>query len=347
MNTTNTKCGFTLVELLVSIVIIAALIAFIIPAVNSAREAGRRASCLSNQRCMVLSFANYASTFSNTFPPSASVTKAPNGSTQTVGGWSFWVPLLPFNEYNALFKTLPTNGDPEDTSNPAIVALMKIQLKELVCPSNPRGSAQRSAGITNYKALGASTRDSLTMVLNPNATPPYGTMAAPGTVPLHPDGAIFPGTGTRAADIVDGLSHTIFIIETMDEVASRWTVGKETTLVGLPQKSSPTGTTPLAPYTFFAPPGFDNTWGANSGVTKAGLRTYLSYDFSPRGADAGSYEDAGFAQTPPAYGPSSMHPEVVICGFGDGSVTALSKQVDAANLFFLITKNNSDPFCLP
>jgi hypothetical protein len=32
---------------------------------------------------------------------------------------------------------------------------------------------------------------------------------------------------------------------------------------------------------------------------------------------------------------------------GDSSVQTLSKQVDAANLFFLITKNNSDPFYLP
>ncbi len=186
------------------------------------------------------------------------------------------------------------------------------------------------------------------MVVNPQSTPPYGTMSAPpDTVPLHPDGAIFPGTGTRAADIVDGQSHTIFIIETIDEAASRWTVGKEVTLVGLPQSSSPTGTTPQPPYLYFVPPGFDGKYGPDSAVAKAGLRTFLSYDFSPTGADAGKYEDPGFAQTPPAYGPSSMHPEVVVCGMGDGSVQALSKQMDAANLFFLITKNSNDPFCLP
>ena len=51
--------------------------------------------------------------------------------------------------------------------------------------------------------MGATTRGSLVMVVNPQATPPYGTMAPiHGTVPLHPDGAIFPGTGNlRAADI--------------------------------------------------------------------------------------------------------------------------------------------------
>ena len=32
---------------------------------------------------------------------------------------------------------------------------------------------------------------------------------------------------------------------------------------------------------------------------------------------------------------------------GDGAVYPVSKQIDAANWFFLITKNNSDPFNLP
>ena len=52
-------------------------------------------------------------------------------------------------------------------------------------------------------------------------------------------------------------------------------------------------------------------------------------------------------RTAPDYGPSSAHPAVVVAGMGDGSVQALSKRTDAANLFFLITKNNSDPFYIP
>jgi hypothetical protein len=187
------------------------------------------------------------------------------------------------------------------------------------------------------------------MVVNPQATPPYGTMAPiNGTLPLHPDGAIFPATGNiPVAAYLDGLSHTIFTIETIDEAASRWTVGKEATLVGMPQSSSPTGTTPQPPSSFFVPPGYDGKYGPDSAVAKVGLRTFLSYDFSPSGPDAGKYEDPGFGSTPPAYGPSSAHPEVVICGMGDGSVQQIFKQIDAANLFFLITKSNADPFMDP
>jgi prepilin-type N-terminal cleavage/methylation domain-containing protein len=342
MNATGTKRGFTLIELIVAIAIIAILIGLLLPAIQAAREAARRAQCMNNEKQLALAFCNYASTFNNQFPSSASLIKDPGSKKSTVGGYSFLVRLLPFMEYNTLYQSLPKDGNPEDTKNRAIVVATHARLKEFNCPSVP------PAAITNYKAMGASTRDSLAMVTNPTAKPPYGTMSPDlDRVQLHPDGAIFPGKGTRAADILDGLSHTIFLMESIDEKASRWTVGKEVTLVGLPQKSSPTGEKPQAPNNFFAPPGFDNTWGDNSRVTRAGLRTFLSYDFSPIGADAGKYEDAGFAKTPPAYGPSSMHPAIVNCAMGDGSVQALSKRVDAANLFFLITKNNSDPFYLP
>ena len=342
MNSNHITRRFRLVELFVVIVIIVVLLGLLIPFVNSAREASRRIACMQNSQQIGLGMHNFLSTY-NSFPPSASVTKATGGGTQTVGGWSFLVRLLPYMDHDALFKTLPTDGDPEDTSNSAIVAALNTQLSDLVCPSGPRGSAWRNvgAGITNYKAMGATTRNSLVIAANPQATPPYGTAKR------HPDGAIFPGTGTLSSDFVDGMSHTIVMIETMDEVASRWSVGKEVTLVGLPQKSSPTGATPQDDFSYFAPPGYGRNWGDSSCASAAGVRTFLTYDFSPKGADAGQYEDAGFAQTPPAYGPSSAHPAVVICCLGDGSGQALSKRVDAANFFFLITKSGKDPFYFP
>jgi hypothetical protein len=86
------------------------------------------------------------------------------------------------------------------------------------------------------------------------------------------------------------------------------------------------------------------------------------YDFRPTGSDAAAYSAQGdpggmglwsVVDPPlittagavsikgPAYGPSSAHPEVIVAGFGDGSVQPLSKHCDAANFFYLITKNNS------
>ena len=349
MNAKGTKLGFTLIELIMVIAIIGILIALLLPAINAAREAARRAKCLNNEKQIALAMHNYLSTF-NAFPPSATLKKDPaDGKKAIVGGYSFLAKLLPYLEYNSVYQTLPQDGDPEDTTNQAIVSAMKTPISEFLCPSGPRGAIQngpaqqpQSAAITNYKAMGASTRDSLALAANPQAKSPYGVAW------IHPDGGIGPNVKDIPISMfVDGTSHTIMIMETMDEAASRWMVGKEVTLVGLPQKSSPTGATPQAPYPYFTPPGYDATFGDGSGVSKAGLRTFLSYDFSPTGADAGKYEDPGFAKTPPAYGPSSMHPGVVTIGMADGSVYPLSKRVDAANLFFLITKNNGDPFNMP
>jgi len=82
-------------------------------------------------------------------------------------------------------------------------------------------------------------------------------------------------------------------------------------------------------------------------------RTFLSYDFSPNGAEAGAYAVDGHpgwttadgeATKPARYGPSSCHPDVVITGMGDGSVHVLSKHIDAGDFYFLVTKNNHDSF---
>ena len=159
------------------------------------------------------------------------------------------------------------------------------------------------------------------------------------------------------------MSHTIMTMETIDDQNSRWMVGSECVMVGLPVASCPTGMTPSnANYNYFTPPSYDGTWGATAGVSLAGLRTFLIYDFSPSGgADWGAYWNLGdpnnggwtsadqIAATDKThdYGPSSAHPAIVVVGLADGSTQSLSKQTDVANLFFLITKNNGDPFYMP
>ena len=52
--------GFTLIELLVVIAIIAILMAILMPALNRAREQGKRAACLSNVKQLTLAWILYA-----------------------------------------------------------------------------------------------------------------------------------------------------------------------------------------------------------------------------------------------------------------------------------------------
>lgn len=63
------RTGFTLVELLVVIGIIALLISILLPALNRARAAAVRTQCLSNHRQLAIALQTYAAQFRGTFPP--------------------------------------------------------------------------------------------------------------------------------------------------------------------------------------------------------------------------------------------------------------------------------------
>ena len=101
LKTARARRGFTLVELLVVIAIIAMLMGLLIPAVQRAREAGRRATCMNNQKQIGTAVTGYA-TSKDKMPPlfspmPLSITAA-GVPTSAVG----WVPpLLQYLEANA------------------------------------------------------------------------------------------------------------------------------------------------------------------------------------------------------------------------------------------------------
>ena len=66
--TTRRHAALTLVEMLVVMAILSVLVLLLLPAVNAAREAGRRTQCMNNQRNLVLSMVHYESAHLS-FPP--------------------------------------------------------------------------------------------------------------------------------------------------------------------------------------------------------------------------------------------------------------------------------------
>src|SRR4051794_760135 len=96
----GSRRAFTLVELLVVIAIIGVLVALLLPAVQSAREAARRSSCLNNFKQLALSMHNHHDV-RNTLPPGGTYygtcCSPPTYTTWTIEG-------LPYMEQQQLYQ---------------------------------------------------------------------------------------------------------------------------------------------------------------------------------------------------------------------------------------------------
>ncbi|MBI1332100.1 MAG: DUF1559 domain-containing protein [Armatimonadetes bacterium] len=79
--------AFTLIELLVVIAIIAILAAILFPVFAQAKEAAKKASCISNNKQLGLSFAIYSNDYDDYFPCAM---KGLSGDNTRLGGWMTW-----------------------------------------------------------------------------------------------------------------------------------------------------------------------------------------------------------------------------------------------------------------
>ena len=141
MNTYRTQRtgGFTLVELLVVIAIIGVLVALLLPAVQAAREAARRAQCANNLRQVALGWQLHHD--AHKFFPSGGwgwiwVGDADRGyGKKQPGGWAY--SIMPFLEQQALHD-LPKDGNADTITAPqktGAARAMQLPVLALNCPT--------------------------------------------------------------------------------------------------------------------------------------------------------------------------------------------------------------------
>jgi prepilin-type N-terminal cleavage/methylation domain-containing protein/prepilin-type processing-associated H-X9-DG protein len=191
----TTRRGFTLIELLVVIAIIAVLISLLLPAVQSAREAARRAQCVNNLKQIGLALHNYLDSI-NCFPMSMGFDAPGFGYPEPVS-YSGLSMLLPYLEQSVVFNTLNYSilrGDPGNNT------VMATSIYTFLCPTDPQmNNLPPGQAGENYHPCSGNNIDYVWGVSDPWG---FNTTLPPFT------GVFYPVSSTRIAEITDGTSNT-------------------------------------------------------------------------------------------------------------------------------------------
>jgi prepilin-type N-terminal cleavage/methylation domain-containing protein/prepilin-type processing-associated H-X9-DG protein len=197
--------GFTLIELLVVIAVIGALVALLLPAVQAAREAARRAQCLNNLKQIGVALHAYHDAL-GVFPMGYAA-RAPfrDGATDTAPGWGWGAMVLAQLEQAPLFNAVNFGLAIEAPQNATVVT---STIATYLCPSDlAKGPfpVADAAGIV----LATTTPSSYACTVGGNES---DTVTG-----IHNDGLgrglFFRNSAVRLADVADGASQTIAIQE--------------------------------------------------------------------------------------------------------------------------------------
>jgi len=244
MSPTGRQRGFTLIELLVVIAIIAVLISLLLPAVQSAREAARRAQCLNNLKQVALAFANYEIA-NGCFPPCVLLT-GPNNVEQYSNDISIFVRMLPYYEQGPLWNAY--NNIIDSATHPANITLAGVGISTLWCPSDP--NAQRSQDLTQVGAFGYTVGYLDGYTLPPGKWYQRGTnyigSEGPGPIgyAINQFGVMLPVSRSclvTLASVTDGTSNTMSFTESWTpesaEQIQPWNTGTPTAFTNAPPNS--------------------------------------------------------------------------------------------------------------
>ncbi len=198
MNTTSKKLrpGFTLVELLVVIAIIGVLVALLLPAVQAAREAARRSSCLNNISQLALAVHNYDFAVENL--PAGTINPDGPIRSEPIGKHVSWlVQVLPYVEMRNAYDAFDQQAGAYAPENAAVRA---VPVSLFMCPSYPGSeiSEDETSAVSTYAGC-------------------HNDVEAPIDADNH--GLLFLNSAIRYGDIRDGSSQTLLLGEIWPEVA--------------------------------------------------------------------------------------------------------------------------------
>jgi prepilin-type N-terminal cleavage/methylation domain-containing protein/prepilin-type processing-associated H-X9-DG protein len=212
--------GFTLIELLVVISIIAVLIGLLLPAVQSAREASRRAQCINNLKQLALGLHNYESA-NGCFPMGSVLNISPIVGNQWIGvgnyitSHSIFVAMLPQLDNATLYNAVNFSVNIHLAAN---LTVQRTQLNALLCPSDALAwqigqpddwvsdfpTDQMRVAHTSYAAC---TGTWFHMAHGPSSSPSQAILSA------QDNGIFYVHSRTRIAEVIDGTSNTLLMSE--------------------------------------------------------------------------------------------------------------------------------------
>ncbi len=217
----SSRRAFTLVELLVVITIIGILIALLLPAVQSAREAARRLQCTNNLKQTALAAHLYHDVHRQ-FPPGYGYFKTAYASgSGSEPEWPWCVRLFPFIEQQALadimqsrwgFYSGTTSTKPAD-----LVPVYTTMIPNWQCPSDPTASQHRNAngkcGSSGLKTARMSYAANLGVGPMEGVIVPASKLLTGLSSSERVPGVFGHNHGARISDIRDGTTNTTMLSE--------------------------------------------------------------------------------------------------------------------------------------